>query len=403
MSSATFIIIGGGVIGLSTAYHLARKNAGRIIVLEKDQIGDGSSIRAAGITSGLMWNKTGIEARRLGIEWFRRMSEELGGYQFHDEHGCLNLFTPEQWPAREALLPLYEQSKVSFEIMTAAEINKRWPDLHAREEWIGLLDPRGGYSEPDEYIDALCKKLRSLGVELRDRCGVEEFLLRGDAVFGVRVGDQRIEADAVISTVHAWSHSLWRQIGLRFPMKTFVHQRYVTSPLSKPLVAPPVNADVLCGYVRPAAGNRILMGVETPDRSEHQVDSASFRMADLGTPVETRDQAASRFESFVPTLKNATWESEHIGLLSFTVDGDPVIGPVGRRPGLFVGASFHSGGFSYNTIAGLSLAEFVMDGGTSVDLTAFAPDRYLQSMNDSEIDAYLSKVVPQSAAVRRRH
>ena len=92
MSTSTVIVIGGGVIGLSTAYHLARKRAGRIVVLEQDALGDGSSSRAAGITSSLMWTETGTRARQLGVEWFRRLSDELDGYTYRNGHGCLNLF-----------------------------------------------------------------------------------------------------------------------------------------------------------------------------------------------------------------------------------------------------------------------------------------------------------------------
>src|SRR2546427_5727942 len=98
MRSTTAIIIGGGVIGLSAAYHLARKKFGRIVLIEKGQVGEGSSSRAAGITTGLLWSETGVRARKKGIELFQQVSQELGGYRYHSEHGCLNLFSPELWP-----------------------------------------------------------------------------------------------------------------------------------------------------------------------------------------------------------------------------------------------------------------------------------------------------------------
>ena len=106
MADRHAIIVGGGVTGLSTAYHLKRLGYGDVTIFEKDTIGAGSSSRAAGISTGLLWSKTGILARKTALRRFREMSRELSGYTFHNEHGCLGLFSPELWPGREALLPL---------------------------------------------------------------------------------------------------------------------------------------------------------------------------------------------------------------------------------------------------------------------------------------------------------
>src|SRR5688572_13285755 len=118
MPAMNVVVVGGGVIGLSAAYHLARRGDVAVTVLEKDSIGAGSSLRAAGIATGLLWSETGVRCRQLGIEWFRRLSSELEGYRYHDEHGCLNLFTPATWPARRQLLPLYDQLGVGYEVLS---------------------------------------------------------------------------------------------------------------------------------------------------------------------------------------------------------------------------------------------------------------------------------------------
>src|SRR5215510_4048362 len=213
MNSATAVIVGGGVIGLSTAYHLARKGFGRIIVIEKGPVGDGSSSRAAGIITGLLWSETGVRVRKLSLARFRELSEELDSYTFRAV-GCLNLFDPQSWPERAALLPLYERLDAPFEILDAAEMRRRWPALRPRDEWIGLLDPLGGYSEPDEYIPALARKCRELGVEIREREQVNEFILSDGRMAGVRTAREQIEADAVICTVYAWTNLLLERIGL---------------------------------------------------------------------------------------------------------------------------------------------------------------------------------------------
>ena len=398
MSSATAVIIGGGVIGLSTAYHLARKGFGRIILNEKGSVGDGSSSRAAGIITGLLWSETGVRVRKLSLTRFRELSDELNGYTFQAV-GCLNLFDPESWPERAALLPLYERLGAPFEILDADQMRRRWPALRPRDDWTGLLDPLGGYSEPDDYIPAIARRCRELGVEIREHQQVTDFMLRGGRIAGVVTTQGAIEADAVVCTVYAWTNLLLEQIGLRLPVKAFVHQRYVTKPLPAPLAIPAVNANPLGGYIRPASGGRLLVGIETSDRIEYRVPSLDFHLSALAAAPGLKDRIMADFTPYAPAFSETTWEFERVGLLTFSMDGEPILGPVRQIPGFSIGVAFHSGGFAYNPAAGLLLAEFVADGRTSIDLSAFSPDRF----DPAAVDEYLATTVPQQAAVRRRH
>jgi len=208
-----------------------------------------------------------------------------------------------------------------------------------------------------------------------------------------------IAAEAVVSTVHVWSLPLLKGLGLRLPIKHFVHQRYVSAPFENPFAFPPVNADSFGGYIRPAMGNRLLLGIETSDREEWRVDSTDFRMTECTAPHDLCAGAVDRFSELIPALTQAKWESEKVGLISFSMDGEPILGPVAELPGLFLGVSFHSGGFSYNTVAGLLLAELVAEGKTFMDISAFSPNRFSRA----DVEAHLSATVTQRHAVRRRH
>ena len=117
-----FIVIGGGAIGLNTAYQLARKQAGSVILLEKGQVGDGSSSRAGGIITGLLWSETGVLARLISLRLYQELTADLEryGYRFQNV-GCLNLFDPSSWPQREELLPLYDRLDFAYEVFDAAD------------------------------------------------------------------------------------------------------------------------------------------------------------------------------------------------------------------------------------------------------------------------------------------
>jgi glycine/D-amino acid oxidase-like deaminating enzyme len=165
------------------------------------------------------------------------------------------------------------------------------------------------------------------------------------------------------------------------------------------LAVPAVNANPLGGYLRPADGGRLLAGVETADRSEYRVPSPDFHMSALAAAPELKQRIMADFTPYAPALGATSWEHERVGLLTFSIDGEPILGPIGQFPGFYTGLAFHSGGFAYNPAAGQLLAEFVADECTSVDVRAFSPDRFEQRATDE----YLATSVPQSHAVRRRH
>jgi 4-methylaminobutanoate oxidase (formaldehyde-forming) len=160
-----------------------------------------------------------------------------------------------------------------------------------------------------------------------------------------------------------------------------------------------VNADPFGGYLRPAHGGRILLGVETPARPEFRVSDLGFRLDELSDQEGLRDRAIERFRDFFPPLATVRWESAHVGLLSFSLDGEPILGPVPGCSGLFVGLCFHSGGFSYSPASGRFLAEYVANGAPSIDLTAFLPGR----TPADETQAYLAATISQDQSFRRRH
>lgn len=399
MALVNVVIVGGGVIGLSGAYQLARSGQARVTVIEKDKVGSGSSRRAAGITTGLLWSETGVKARQIGIEWFGRLSRELPGYHYYDEHGCLNLFTADTWPARQGLLAMYDRVGAKYNILKAQEIHQRWPALTPREDMLGLHDPTGGYSEPPVYVAALAKRLGEMGVRIIEGRRAEQFIMKGGSVAGVRAGGETFEADVVVSSVHAWSLAFWEQLGLRLPMKNFVHQRYLSRPLARAYVAPPVNADPYLGYIRPAEGGRVLMGVETSAREEFDVTRVDFRMEELSAEAGLAQRTAQGMSELAAVLKEVEWEAQEVGLISFSMDGEPILGPVGRLPGLIVAGTFHSGGFSYNTAVGVLLSELVLGRKTSVDISSFSPDRF----EAAAVEEYLGTKVTQASAVKRRH
>jgi glycine/D-amino acid oxidase-like deaminating enzyme len=392
------VIVGAGVTGLSTAYHLAKKQFGQIVLIDKSHAGDGSSQRAAGIITGLLWNETGVLVRKRCLTLFQELSQELHAYKFQPI-GCLSLFSNESWPEREALLHIYDRCHAPYRILGAAEITERWPDLHIPPNVTGLHDPLGGYSEPSEYIPALKLRVREMGVDIRENEQVLSFELNKGTVTGVRTRNGLIEADVVVSTVYSWTRALLHMIGLELAVKCFVHQRYVSTPLRSPMNIPAVNANPYGVYFRPATGGRLLAGVETNDREEFIVPSPEFDQSQLSIAPAVKAGLKERLSPLLPAFDDLHFEGEKVGLLTFSMDGEPILGPLDQLPGLILGLAFHSGGFAYNPGTGELLAEYVCDGRTSIDVRSWSPNRFTAA----ETKAYLAQKIRQKDIAKRRH
>jgi sarcosine oxidase subunit beta len=302
------------------------------------------------------------------------------------------------------LFPLYDRLGAPYEVLSAGDIRTRWPELHPANEISGLYDPLGGYSEPDEYIPALARRVRELGVEIVEHEAVQGFLEAQGRIVGVQGATRRWDADVVICTVHAWTLRVLGLLRWQIPVKTFVHQRYLTTPLDAPVRIPATNANPQNGYIRPATGNRVLAGGETAERIEFPVQTLDFHMSSVSAPAEVKQLLTQTMTPLLPRLAQTTWESERVGLIAFSVDGEPILGPLEQFPGLIVGCGFHSGGFAYNPVAGELLAHFAANGQTTLDLSAFSPQRFAPR----EVEEYLASVVTQANAIRpnairRRH
>ena len=183
MTMSDVLILGGGVTGLSTAYHLARRGVRRITILEKGPVGDGSSSRAGGIITGLLWSEPGVLARRRALELFRELSDELDGYTF-GAVGCLNLFDPASWPDRARLLPLYDRCGAPYEILDTDALRRRWPALRVL---VVARSPSGPAKGPSA-------RLRTLG----RACSVSTPTPRNPSTVSKKTGTRGASAAALL-------------------------------------------------------------------------------------------------------------------------------------------------------------------------------------------------------------
>ncbi|MXX92271.1 MAG: FAD-binding oxidoreductase [Chloroflexi bacterium] len=320
------VIIGAGVTGLSTAFHLVEKGVESVTVIDKGTVGGGSSLQSGGIITMLMATVTEVRARAIALDIFERFSGILDGYHFH-QVGCLNLFTEEVFSQNAALREMWLRNGGQFDILRGAEISDRFPDLEAADSDYGILDHRSGFSEPHHYVAALKAKLEEMGVDIRENESVIGFEVRGDRV-----------------------------------------REVVT-----------------------VAGS-----IDVP---AYEMNGPEFHIGELQPHPDALPFIEENLIERTSLLEGAEWDYHTVGLISLAHDVKPVIGPVPGVDGLYVGAHFHSGGFAYNPVSGLMLAEHVVDGGTSIDTEMYNPARF----GSIDTEAFLSSPVMHSEMGITRH
>ena len=398
------IIIGGGVIGMSTAFQLAEKGVKNITIIEKDNIGSGSSSQAAGIVTCLQWNETSVKARMKSLDLFEKFSQILDGYTFQ-QVGCLNLSDKKDYDLGSDLRDLHDELGAKYEIYIGDELTKKFSDLKAEDDEYGILDPRGGYSEAHTYIPALRKKIENMGVKIFENEEVRNFTFSGNKTNGLITfsktenKEKSYNSDAIICAVNAWTNLILSPIDFKIPMKNFVHERFVTKPFDRELFLPAINDRVYQSYIRGTEDNRILVGTSQHNPENFVIEDKDFNINELHPYPNALDFLKDSFKNRVPIIENKEWDYHTVGLISVTADATPVIGPVPNIEGLYLCSNFHSGGFAYNPVAGMLISEHVINGETSIDSESYLPRRF-EEFNTKE---YLSKTHKLEDLEVKRH
>jgi glycine/D-amino acid oxidase-like deaminating enzyme len=402
--SKKVIIIGGGVIGMSTAFHLAEKGISDISIIEKDYIGSGSSSQAAGIVTCHQWNSTSITARMKTIDIFEKFSQILTGYTFQ-QVGCLNLSNEEDYNLGSELRDLQDNLGAYSETYIGNQLTEKFPDVILKDNEYGVLDTRGGYSEPHFYIPALKKKIESMGVKIFEKEELINFNFHGENINKVITFskneklEKKYDCDYLVVAVNAWTNLVLSPIDFKIPMKNFIHERFVTKPFDRELNLPAINDRVFQSYIRGTEDNRIMVGTSQHNPDNYNIEDNNFNIKELKPFPNALDFLKDSFKDRVPIIQNKEWDYHTVGLISVTADATPVIGPIPNLNGVFLCSNFHSGGFAYNPVAGMLIAEHVVDGKTSIDSDFYLPSRF----KNFKTKEYLSKTHKLEDLEIKRH
>ncbi|MGB0853628.1 MAG: GcvT family protein [Pikeienuella sp.] len=364
------IIIGGGAIGLSTAYHLAKRGVQDVVVLERNQLTSGTSWHAAGIVGPLRATPNMTRLASYALEMFPNLEAETGmstGYRR----------TGGYWLAREKAR-LDELHRIA-DLGTTLGLTPRMigadsitvPGLETAGLCGALEVPEDANVSPVDLCMAYARAAKERGVEIREGTGVASLLVSGGRATGVVLSDgARLSADKVILCTGAWSRELAATAGVALPLQAVEHMYVVTTPIPGLPDPFPVIRDLDRGiYIKGDAGKLVIGGFE-PNAKCWDAQGPEGDRAFLEMP-EDWDQFAPFMEAalaLMPGLANAGIQHFMNGPESFTADTRPLVGETPEVEGLFVAAGMNSVGIMSSAGIGRGLADWVVDGAPAMDM-----------------------------------
>jgi sarcosine oxidase subunit beta len=376
MRTADAVIIGGGVTGVSIAFHLAGMGVRRIAVLERKFLGAGGTGRSVGIIRQLYpTRETSLMVLR-SLAVFERFGEAVGGQAGFVKSGVLIGVSPAMRPTLERTLALQRGIGIEAEIVDPADLGRIEPRIDPSGLGAVLWEPGSGYGDPSGVTAGFADAARRRGVLIEQ--GVEVVTIRRevDRVVGVdtATGD-RIDTPVVINAAGLWAPRVARLAGVDLPIVIGRHPVFTLARDPKFGAAHTVYLDLAGGsYVRPETGDLTLTGSLTDDETQHPMDPEL-----LGSEAGF-DEAAevlARTARAIPALAGARFSRGYAGAFDITPDWMPILDESPLR-GFWIAAGMSGHGFKLSPAVGELMAALVTGRSSPVNPAPFRLDRFHQ-------------------------
>ncbi len=370
-SSVKIVVIGGGIVGCATAYHLGAMGITDVLLLERHRLSSGSTWHAAGLVGQLRTNANITQLLGYSVDLYRRLGAETGLETGWKMNGGLRLAcTPERWTEVKRQATTARSFGLEMQLLTPAEAKELWPLMTVDDVVGAAFLPTDGQASPSDIVQALARGARSHGVTIREEVAVTGFRIEGGRVTGVETGQGMIACDKVVICAGQWSRDLGRLAGVNVPLVSVQHQYIVTEPVPGVTSGLPTLRDPdRLTYWKEEVGGLVMGGYEPNPKpwAERGVpQDFAYQLLDFDTDhfEPTMELALGR----VPALETAGIRQFINGPESFTPDGNFILGEAPEVRGIFVGAGFNAFGIASGGGAGMALAEWVATGAPPYDL-----------------------------------
>jgi glycine cleavage system aminomethyltransferase T/glycine/D-amino acid oxidase-like deaminating enzyme len=370
-SSAQIVIVGGGIAGCSTAYHLAKYGRTDVLLLEQGKLTSGTTWHAAGLVGQMRPNRTMTQMSKYGIELYATLEAETGLATGWKQCGSVNVAsTPERMKVLRKQLAMARSFGVECHEISPGEAGERFPVMRTDDLQGALWLPGDGKANPADLCMSLAKGARNRGVKIVEGVEVTGVRIERGRVTGVVTAQGEVACETLVNCGGQWARQFGALAGVNVPLFSAEHFYVVTGliPGVHPMVPVMRDPDGFIYYKEEVGG--LVMGGFEPQAKPWKVDPipATFQF-------ELLDEDWDQFE---PLMKNALHrtpclETAEIKMLlngpeSFTPDGNFILGEAPELRNYFVCAGFNSAGIANSGGAGRLVAEWIVGGEPSTDV-----------------------------------
>ena len=378
-TDARVIIIGGGMAGCSAAYHLAALGVNDVLLLERSELSSGTTWHSTGNMETYRDDPLIFAMVRYAVESFARLQAESGQtIGWRNVGRVMYTDRAERLEQFRTLPELGRTRGIELELLAPADLKKRLPILDTQHLLGGVWIPSDGRVNPTEVVTAYAKVARARGISILEHVEVQQVLLRDGAVRGVATNQGEFACDCVIIAAGLWSGAIANSAGVRLPLYALEHQ-YI---ISRPIPDLDRNMPLFLSYDDQLYGREEVGGLIVGSLDDNALAIAA---ADLPATFSfgLLPDRWEQFEPYMitamrrfPILRTTQIKMQVNGPESFTPDGQMLLGPVPGVDGLFSACGFNSNGIALAPAAGKFIAEWLIEGSPSLDVTPLDVRRF---------------------------
>ena len=370
-TQARAVIIGGGIVGCSTAYHLAGLGWREVVLLERAKLTSGSTFHAAGLVGQLRSSANITQLLKYSVELYGRLEEETGQATGWKPNGGLRLAcNAERMIEIERQATMAHSFGLEMDLLTPKQAQDLWPLMDIADLVGAAYLPTDGQVNPSDITQALAKGARSKGARIIEDCPVTAIHIKDGCVTGVVTAQGDIACEVVINCAGQWAREVGALAGVVVPLQSVQHQYLITEAIAgiEPGLPTLRDPDRLT-YFKEDVGGLVMGGYErNPIPWAQDGIPEGFHFSLLDTDVDHFEPLMEQALARVPALAEAGVKEMINGPESFTPDGNFILGEAPEVGGFFVGAGFNAFGIAGGGGAGKALAEWVAGGEAPMDL-----------------------------------
>ncbi|PVH28040.1 GcvT family protein [Pararhodobacter oceanensis] len=386
-SEVQVVVIGGGIVGCATAYHLA--HAGwSVALIERRKLTSGTTWHAAGLVSETQAVPVMSALAKYGLDLMERLEDETGQNTGFKRNGSLTLaLTDARMEELRRKVDYAHGCGLRAEEISTAEAEARWPLLSAHGGKGAFWFPGDGYTNPIDTTMALAKGARMQGAQIFEDCKVERLVIEGGRVRGVETEQGMVRAEHVVNATGMWAREFGLGHGVSLPLQAANHYYVVTDPIEGVTGDLPILRVMdEYAYYKEDAG-KLLIGCSEPNATAWRPKGGipeHFEFDELPCDDEHLYGILEAASERVPALAHSGIRKFFNGPECFTPDARHYLGPITDVAGLWVATGFNSTGIQNGPGAGKALAEWIIHGHMTMDLTDVDARRIVPGLNASD-------------------